>query len=248
MTSTNPTVCQAARHIESGEIAGVAAEQRGIDTGEIVAHAVIERTTKRRQKRIENGAVELGWAVIGGQRIEAVGGAGLDLFAVMRGEMAERRSCLGVDIGAGGEPERQAQLLEIILVRQCHVLVEPFWRQQLGGATPLRTAVGKFDTRAHKALRRLGERHHTEPERHTQVDVSFVETNLANGEEGRIHVAAARSRSAVADRVQGSEQGLKTVRYASVMRIPRIGRRPTQSLFWRNFRSPDNFARADLTR
>ena len=183
-----------ARHVETGQIACAAAEQCRIDTGEVVANPFIERTTERQEKRVENGAVELRRTVIGDQRIETVGGAGLDLLAIMRGEMAERRSCLAVDISACREPKRQPQLIEIVLVRQRQVLVEPFRRQQLGGAAPLRTAVGKLDPNPDKTLWRLGQRHHAEPERHPQMNVSLIETNLTDGAEGSGHATAALCR------------------------------------------------------
>ena len=182
------------RHVETGKVLAVAAQQRRIDTGEVVVHAGIERTTKRPEQRVEDGTVELRRAVIGHQRVEAVRGAGLDLLAVMRGEMAKRGSCLAVDIGAGREPQRQPQLVEIILVRQRQVLVEPFRGEQFCGGAPLRSAVGKLDTNAHEALRRLGECHDAEPERHPQPDVSFVENNLAHAEQRRSHAVIARQR------------------------------------------------------
>ena len=207
MTSTNPTVWRAAMeaagvscarkraHVECGKILAVAAQQHRIDAGPVVVHALIERTAERPEKCVEDRTVELRRTVIGHQRVEAVCGAGLDLLAVMRGEMAERGSRLAVDIGAGREPQRQPQLVEIVLVRKRQVLVKPFRREHFGGGAPLRTAVGKLDTNAHETLRRLGQRHHAEPKRHTQVDVSLEETDLAHAEQGRNHaIAAARRR------------------------------------------------------
>src|SRR6185312_17002791 len=64
----------------------------------------------------------------------------------------------------------------------------------LGGGAPLRTAVGKFDTHAHETLRRLGQRHHAEPEWHSQVDVSLEEADLAHAEQGGRHAIAVRFR------------------------------------------------------
>ena len=235
------------RHVEFGKIARVAAQQRRIDTGEVVAHALIERTAERQEKCVENGAVELRRTVIGDQRIETVGGAGLDLLAVMRGEMAERRSCLAVDIGAGREPKRQPQLVEIVLVRQRQVLVEPFRRQHLGGGAPLRTAVGKLDTNAHETLRRLGQRHHAEPERHSQVNVSFVEANLAHGEQGRRHATAVRCRRRPSRSIASRSANKCSNRTTCVSHVPRPGL-ASPTVIFRDFQPPDNFARADLTR
>ena len=73
-------------------VADMVAQQPRIDTGEVVAHAVVERAANRQEKRIENGAVELRRAVIGDQGVEPAGCAGFDLLVVMRGEMAECRS------------------------------------------------------------------------------------------------------------------------------------------------------------
>src|SRR5664279_296282 len=85
-------------------------------------------------------------------------------------------------------------------------------------------AVGKLDTNAHKAPRRLGQCHHAEPERHTEVNVPFVEANLAYAEERRVHAAAARCRPAAAaarpDCVRGPGYVLEKLRISSVMRIP----------------------------
>ena len=55
------------RQVEFGEIVDIVAQQRRIDTGEVVAHAVVERAANRQEKRIENGAIELRRAVIGDQ-------------------------------------------------------------------------------------------------------------------------------------------------------------------------------------
>ena len=84
MTSTSPTVWRAAMVSAGASCArkrGMSnparsparvAQQRRIDTGEVVAHAVVERAAKRQEKRVENGAIDLRRAVIGDQRIEAV--------------------------------------------------------------------------------------------------------------------------------------------------------------------------------
>ena len=207
------------RHVECGKILAVAAQQHRIDAGEVVVHALIERTAERPEKCVEDRAVELRRAVIGEQRVETVCGAGLDLLAIMRGEMAERRSRLAVDIGTGREPQRQPQLVEIVLVRQRQVLVKPFRRQHLGGGAPLRTAVGELDTHAHETLRRLGQRHHAEPERHSQVNVSLEETDLAHAEQGRRHAAAARCRRRPPRTIapRSAAQLLEMARHASVM-------------------------------
>ena len=183
-----------ARDVECGKILAVAAQQHRIDAGPVVVHALIERTAERLEKCVEDRTVELRRTVIGHQCVETVCGAGLDLLAVMRGEMAERRSRLVVDIGTGREPQRQPQLVEIVLVRKRQVLVKPFRRKHLGGGAPLRTAVGKFDTHAHETLRRLGQRHHAEPEWHSQVDVSLEEADLAHAEQGGRHAIAVRFR------------------------------------------------------
>ena len=108
----------------------------------------------------------------------------------MGGEMAERGARSGrIRIGVGGEPERETQLLEIFLVGECEILVEPLGREQLRRRSPTRATVEKFDSGAHEHLRRLGERDHAKPKGQAQAYLPFVEAHFSNREYGRRHVS-----------------------------------------------------------
>jgi hypothetical protein len=110
-------------------------------------------------------------------------------LVVMGGEMAERGARSGrLGIGVGGEHERETQLIEIFLVGECKILVEPLGREQFRRRSPMRATVEKFDPRAHKHLRRLGERDHAKPKGQAQAYLPFVEAHFPNGEYGRRHV------------------------------------------------------------
>ena len=183
------------RHSETRQIGQMAGEEQRIDAGKIGAHAVVERTIERQEQRIENSAIDLGRSEIGDQRIEMPPDAGFDLLAVMGGEMAEGGAGLAIRITAGGKPERQAQLSEVVLIRQRQILVEPFRRQQFGGRAPLRTAIGKFDADAHKALWRLGQCHDAKAKRHPKADVTLVEPHLPDKEMRAGHARDAKCRS-----------------------------------------------------
>ena len=168
MTSTRPTVWRAAmlsrgrqlreeaRHVEAGQIGETLAGSRpGSMPAQVVAHAVVERAAALAAKRIKDRAIDLRRAKIGHQRIEAVCGAGGDLLVIVGGEMAERRTRFAIQVRVGGNRERKPQLIEIFVVREREVLVEPFGRKQFGGGPPMRAAVGQLDAHAHKTLRRL---------------------------------------------------------------------------------------------
>ncbi len=106
--------------------------------------------------------------------------------------MAERGAWPGrLRIGIGGKHEREAQLLEVLLVGERQILVEPLGHEHFRRRAPMRAAVGKLDARAHEHLRRLGERDNAEPKGQAQAHRSFVEANVSNGEYRRHHVVRA---------------------------------------------------------
>ena len=74
-----------------------------------------------------------------------------------------------------GDAERPAQLREILLVRQCRRLVEPFRRQQLGGDALSFPPIARPDARAHERLRRLRDRDRAEAERQAKDHRPLVE-------------------------------------------------------------------------
>ncbi len=104
-----------ARHIETGKIGQLIGKLCRIDAGAIGLHQLAERYVGGETQRVENGAVDLRRAEIGGERVEALAATGFDLFGVMGGEMTEGGARMAVGIGARRKPERQAQLLEICL-------------------------------------------------------------------------------------------------------------------------------------
>ena len=168
----------------SGSCAG---SRRGIDARQIDPHRFVERAARAPAQGVEDRTVDLGRTEARDQRVEAARGAGGDLLVVVGGEMAERgaRSGRRLRIGVDGEHEREAQLLEIVLVGEREILVEPLGREQLRRRSPMRAAVGKLDARAHEHLRRLRERDHAEPKRHAQAHLPFVEAHFSHGEYGR---------------------------------------------------------------
>ena len=72
-------------------------------------------------------------------------------------------------------PHGAAQLLEVVLVRERRVLVEPLRRQQLGGAALGLPAVLETNPDANEGLGRLGERDHAEAKGHAQPHVALEE-------------------------------------------------------------------------
>src|SRR5262249_29639674 len=127
----------------------------------------------------------------GGSRgVEPARGPGGILLFVRGGEWAKcgvrsRRFRIGV----GGKHEREMQLLEILLVGERQILVEPLGHEQFRRRSPVRATVGKFDPRAHEYLRRLGERDHAKPKGQAQAYLPFVKAYFSNREYGRRHVS-----------------------------------------------------------
>ena len=201
MTSTKPTVWRAAivsaggklrektRHIEAGKIGQTRGQQAWIDPDQVALHRLVKRNAQAFAQGVEHGAIDLRGPEIGHQRIETVRRAGGDLVVIPAGEMSERRARpIGLQIGVGREPQRKSKLVEIVLVRQRQILVEPFGRQQFGGGAPMRLPAGQLDAGAHKTLRRLGKRNHAEAKRHAQAHGSLVKLHVADEELRRGHV------------------------------------------------------------
>ena len=177
------------RQVEARQVRDLRRQQRGIDAGQIGAHGVVERAASAAAQGVEHGAVDLGRTEARDQRVEAERRPLGNLPLVMGGEMAERGARSGrLRISGGGEHERKPQLLEIVLVGEREILVEPLGRQQLRRRSPMRAAIGKLDPHAHERLRRLGERDNAEPKGQSQAHSPFVEEHVSNGEEGCRHV------------------------------------------------------------
>ena len=178
-----------ATHVETGKFRDLRRQQRRVDAGQVASHGVVERAARATAQRVEDGAVDLGRAEIRDQRVEVVRRPLGDQFLIMRGEMAEGGAVPALHrIGIGGEPQRETQLLEILLIGQREALVEPLRNQHLGRRAPLRAAIGKLDTRAYERLWRLGQRDHAEPERQAKAHRPLVQMHFSDGEYGRGHV------------------------------------------------------------
>jgi len=151
---------------------------------------LIERTAHAPAQGVEDRTVDLGRTEARDQRVETARGPRGNLLVVMGGEMAKcgvrsRRFRIGV----GGNHERETQLLEIFLVGEREILVEPLGREQFRRRSPVRATVGKFDPCAHEYLRRLGECDHAKPKGQAQAYLPFVEAHFSNREYGRRHVS-----------------------------------------------------------
>ncbi len=106
----------------------------------------------------------------------------------MQGE--RRRRIVVGEIEPRSVPQRAAQLVEVLLVAERRVLVEPLRRQQFGRLTDRARAV-HIDLGADEDLRRLGEDVAAEAERNAKPDVPLEEAEFADAQ-ARGHRAAAR--------------------------------------------------------
>ena len=214
------------------------------------------RTSSQRcAKRIENRAIDLRRAEIGDQRIEAVCGA-RPRSARHSGRRNGRTPCAALPsrYSVGGDAQRKPQLIEIVLVREREVLVEPFGRQQFGGRPPNANRHRAVRCERGRTLRRLRQRDHAEAERHPQAHVSLIKTHLTNDQPRRVHVGIPVVLRQ-AERSPRTATGLqcKCNKFAEI--FPVICLLPFVAIMLlvrpipaRNRALPENFARVDLTR
>jgi hypothetical protein len=109
--------------------------------------------------------------------------AAADLRLVVAREVAECAVDPAVRVKPAGDAQRVPQLLEVVVVAERRVLVEPLGRHQLGGHAVALGAVIQPYARPHEGLRRGGERDHAEAERHTQCDVALEQLDRFDGEQ-----------------------------------------------------------------
>ena len=95
----------------------------------------------------------------------------------------------GTRIAIRGQREREPQLLEILLIGERKILVEPLGHEHFRRRSPMRVTVRKLDAGAHEYLRRLGECDHAEPKGQAQAHLPFVEAHFSNVECGGCHVS-----------------------------------------------------------
>jgi hypothetical protein len=103
------------------------------------------------------------------------------MAVVMPGEVAEGRGGTRVaQIGLARHQQHVTQLLEVVLVGQLQVLVEPLGRHHLGRGPPLALAALEFYASPRERLRALRERHDAEAERQAQHHGPLEQLDLAN--------------------------------------------------------------------
>jgi hypothetical protein len=91
---------------------------------------------------------------------------------------AEGGGGAGVLVLRGGDGERAAELVEIVLVGEVRVLVEPFGGEKLGGPADGLAAVAHLDGGPDEGLRCLGQGDDAEAERHAQLHRALEEADL----------------------------------------------------------------------
>jgi hypothetical protein len=86
---------------------------------------------------------------------------------------------------------RSAQLLEVLLVAERRVLVEPLRREQLGRRAFSFLSVLKNNSGSNERLRRLGQRDHAEAKGHAQLHRALEELDFLDG---KLHFSSIASR------------------------------------------------------
>ena len=94
--------------------------------------------------------------------------------------MTEGGSAATVYIRIASERERESQLVEVLLIGEPRVLVEPFRRHELGGRARGFASVVEADARAHEGLRRGGERHDAEAKWQPEAHLALEEVYFAH--------------------------------------------------------------------
>ena len=178
-----PQAGQKTVHIETIE---VRRQPCRLDAGEVAAHRLEEGDPLDPAKAVQDGAIQQRRAEAGDQRVQAVGGTPGDLLPVGAGVEAERGcgACVGIEFGC--DRQGPAQLLEVVLVGERQVLVEPFRRQHLRRHAPALAPVPGPDPNPGEGLRCRRQRHHAEAEGHPEDDVALVEADLAEFDPRRL--------------------------------------------------------------
>jgi hypothetical protein len=175
-----PEAAQEGAEVEAAELRQ---DVGGVDAGDVAAHGVEERHPARTADGVQHGAVEERRPVARHQRVQAAAAALGLLQVIAVGEQAEWRAgapALGVE--GARQTQRQAQLLDVLGVRERRVLVEPLRRQHLGRRAPAAAAVLELHARAHVCLGRRRERDRAEAERHAQAHIALEQLHLAHVE------------------------------------------------------------------
>jgi hypothetical protein len=176
---------QAAQEGVEIEAHHVGCQRRGLDAGPVAADHFEEGLAQRAAQRIEQGTVDQRRAVVGHQAVQALLRTAADLRLVVARKVAEGTVDPAVRIEPACNAQRLAQLLEVVVVAERGVLVEPLRRHQLGRQALCLCAVGQPDARTHEGLRRGGERDHAEAKRHAQLDRALEQLDRFNSEQWR---------------------------------------------------------------
>ena len=165
----------------------------GVDAGPVGRDRREDALAVQPRETVEDRPIEQRGAEAGDQRVQSAFGAGGKqgrLDGRMQGEGGGRRADPAI------EPCRQgngvAQLVEVLLVAERRVLVEPFRRQQLRGHPRGLAAVGVAQDRADEQLRRPSQGDDAEPERQAQDDVALAGLDMAHAQPRRAHASASR--------------------------------------------------------
>src|SRR5262249_19891616 len=117
-------------------------------------------------------------------------------------------------VGLARQGQRETKLVEVLLVGEGRVLVEPFGREHLGGGALGLAPVVEPDAGPQKGLRRRGERGGAEAKRHPELHVALVVPEGPDAKPRRCHQSMART-----------PLDLKISRMRSVYRLNSGGRR-----------------------
>ena len=118
---------------------------RGIEPEPVRFHQRKHRSALQPSERIDDRAVDQRQPERRDQSVQPNLRAGLVMRSIDRGRQAERRVAAGGEQRRARHRERDAQLIEIVLVRQVRRLVEPFRRQDVGRDAFALAPVGELD-------------------------------------------------------------------------------------------------------
>jgi hypothetical protein len=149
----------------------------------------MERSPERAAERVEHRPVDECRAVAGNKAVEIALRRLIDLVAIVAGEVPEGGGFCAAEVQPAGNAERRAELVEVVLVAQGRVLVEPLGCEQFGRSPFRPSPVLQPDPHARESLRRLGERDDSETKGHAQAHVALEELDRVDRQGGRGGVA-----------------------------------------------------------
>ena len=157
-------------HVETGQVRLASGRDHA---GQVPSDRLVERDAERATEGIEQRAIDERRSEAGGQAVEPARRPAIDLRPIDREPVPEGGVVAARDVRLAREAERQAELIEVLLVAERRVLVEPLGREHLGGRALGLAAVLEPDARAQERLGRRRERHHAEAKRHAEAHVAL---------------------------------------------------------------------------